>query len=125
MTIPGRLAQWLERMLHTHEVAGSSPAPPTTGNADRERSFACSSFWSRLAGFGPRPGGDRITPPGGRAPPATWLGSRWRGPFVGEVVLPPVPPWDRPGRGRNGEAPTPRGTRVARALQFVRLFMRR
>jgi hypothetical protein len=30
MAIPGRLAQWLERMLHTHEVAGSSPAPPTS-----------------------------------------------------------------------------------------------
>src|SRR3989304_9684529 len=25
----GRLAQWLERVLHTEEVAGSSPASPT------------------------------------------------------------------------------------------------
>ena len=26
----GRLAQWLERLLHTQEVRGSSPRPPTT-----------------------------------------------------------------------------------------------
>jgi hypothetical protein len=26
----GRLAQWLERLLHTQEVTGSSPVPPTT-----------------------------------------------------------------------------------------------
>ncbi len=25
----GRLAQWLERLLHTQEVTGSSPVPPT------------------------------------------------------------------------------------------------
>src|SRR4030067_2045292 len=30
MAVSGRLAQWLERMLHTHEVTGSSPVPPTT-----------------------------------------------------------------------------------------------
>ena len=31
----GRLAQWLERLLHTQEVGGSTPPPPTTfdGNA--------------------------------------------------------------------------------------------
>ena len=25
----GRLAQWLERLLHTQEATGSSPVPPT------------------------------------------------------------------------------------------------
>ena len=25
----GRLAQWLERLLHTQEVTGSNPVPPT------------------------------------------------------------------------------------------------
>jgi hypothetical protein len=25
----GRLAQWLERLLHTQEVRGSTPRPPT------------------------------------------------------------------------------------------------
>jgi site-specific recombinase XerD len=29
----GRLAQWLERLLHTQEVTGSSPVPPTTFQA--------------------------------------------------------------------------------------------
>src|SRR3990172_5971944 len=42
MAVPGRLAQWLERMLHTHEVAGSSPAPPT--NPHPERGFASSAL---------------------------------------------------------------------------------
>ena len=32
---PGaRLAQWLERLVYTEDVAGSSPAPPTTLDAD-------------------------------------------------------------------------------------------
>lgn len=30
MAVLGRLAQRLERMLHTHEVTGSNPVPPTT-----------------------------------------------------------------------------------------------
>jgi pentatricopeptide repeat protein len=38
----GRLAQWLERLLHTQEVTGSSPVPPTTNLA-----LKCSQLFTK------------------------------------------------------------------------------
>src|ERR1035437_8316043 len=34
----GRLAQWLERLVYTEDVAGSNPAPPTIKPTKRSRS---------------------------------------------------------------------------------------
>src|SRR5207249_5244455 len=83
----GRLAQWLERMLHTHEVAGSSPAPPT--------SFDGEAPLRRLNPFPPRPlWGERVQGEGGAC---SWrMSLRPQGGCGGTSV----PPGGKGGSGR-------------------------